>query len=291
MYAHLIVNGTCTKKTRFFADVKLTECDAAAIGECLADVAKDYDLNFSNCFGFGSGGASVMTGCENGVAALLKRKNPYLVSLHCAAHRLALASSQAADKVKAIAQYQKSLSGIYSYFSHSNVYIVGLREVQRVLEETEIKMKRLYQFRWLSFDITVDDVLQSLPALMTFFEHKAQEGDPTAIGIHRCITTYKFFALTHLVKDILSVITKLCLTFQSPDIDVSLIQPKVIVTIDALDNMKSHNGPCLKDFKTAFANGNYVLYNIADDASQRSSFDLTSKEFIVALKKNCQIDL
>ena len=199
---------------------------------------------------------------------------------------MALASSQAADKVKATAQYQKSLSAIYSYFSHSSIRIERLCEVQRILDEPEIKMKHLYQVRWLSLDIAVDAVVQSLPALMTFFEHEAQEEDPTAIGIHRCITTYKFLALTHFVKDILSVITKLSLTFQLTDIDVSLIQPKVTATIDALDNMKSHDGPCLKDFTKALANGDYILYNVTDNASQRSSFDLARREFIGALKKN-----
>jgi hypothetical protein len=120
---------------------------------------------------------------------------------------------------------------------------------------------------------------------MTFFEQD-QEGDPTAIGTHRYITTYRFLALTHLVKDILSVITKLSLKFQLTDIDVSVIQLKVISTIDALDNMKSQDGPCLQDFTKAFANADYVLYNVTDNVSQRSSFDLARKEFIGALKKN-----
>ncbi len=131
-------------------------------------------------------------------------------------------------------------------------------------------MKRLYQIRSLSFETTVHAVLQSLPALMTFFEHEAEGGYPTAFSIHHCITTYmyKFLALTHLVKDVLSVITKLSLTFQ---LTVSFTQPKVTATIDALDSMKS---PCLKDFTKALANGDYViLYNVTDNASQRSTFD------------------
>ena len=129
-------------------------------------------------------------------------------------------------------------------------------------------MKRL---RWLSFENTVDAVLRSIQALLTYFEHEAQEGEPTAI--HRCICSYKFLALTHFVKDILSILTKLSLTFQLTDIDVSLIQPKATAAIDAIDNMKSQDGPCLKEFKTAYANGDYALYNITDNVSQRSSFD------------------
>lgn len=104
-------------------------------------------------------------------------------------------------------------------------------------------MKRLYQVRWLSFDITVDAVLRSLPSLMTFFEHAAEEGDATAIGIHSCITTYKFIALTHIIKDILSVLTKLSLLFQSQQLGVTLVQSHVTAAINALDSIKSRGGP------------------------------------------------
>ena len=129
VHAHFLDNGT--KKTRFLAYVMLTECDAVSIEESLAHVVKDYDLTYNNCYGFGSDGASVMTGRQNGVAALLKQRNPYLISLHCAAHKLALASSQSAEKVAAIAQYQKSLSTIYSYFSNSCVRTEGSTENSR----------------------------------------------------------------------------------------------------------------------------------------------------------------
>lgn len=40
----------------------------------------------------------------------MKRIIPYLISVHCVVHRLALASSQAAEQINAIVHYQKSLS-------------------------------------------------------------------------------------------------------------------------------------------------------------------------------------
>ena len=143
VYAQFVVDGK--RKTRFLGYIKLAQCDAVSIEESLGGVTENFDLNHTNCLGFGSDGASVITGCDN------------------------LASSQAAEKVPAIAQYQKSLSATYTYFSHSSVHTEGLTEVQRILEEPEIKMKRLYQVRWLSFDVTVDAVLRSIPALVTFF--------------------------------------------------------------------------------------------------------------------------
>lgn len=43
--------------------------------------------------GFGSDGAAVITGKTNGVAVRLKKVNPFLISIHCMAHRLALCTS------------------------------------------------------------------------------------------------------------------------------------------------------------------------------------------------------
>ena len=51
----------------------------------------------SHFLGFASDGASVMTACHNGVAARLARRQPLLTTIHCTAHRLALATSQAGD--------------------------------------------------------------------------------------------------------------------------------------------------------------------------------------------------
>jgi hypothetical protein len=48
--------------------------------------------------------ASIMVGSRNGATTQLKRKNPFVLSAHCIAHRLALASSQAAYAVLRVKQ-------------------------------------------------------------------------------------------------------------------------------------------------------------------------------------------
>ena len=50
--------------------------------------------------------------------------------------------------------------------------------------------------------------------------------------------------------------------------------------------MISHSGPNLEEFTRAFANGEYILYNISDNNSQRSSFELARRNFITKLKGN-----
>ena len=53
----------------------------------------------SKCVGFASDGARCMTGKENGAATILQRDCPEMIAVHCTAHRLALASSQASQGI------------------------------------------------------------------------------------------------------------------------------------------------------------------------------------------------
>ena len=55
-----------------------------------------------------------MTGRQSGVAARLKGHNPEIVSLHCGAHRLALASSQAAQHVSYMKTFDSNLVALDS---------------------------------------------------------------------------------------------------------------------------------------------------------------------------------
>ena len=77
--------------------------DANGIVGCIKNLLASYDAPVEKCFGLSSDGASVMTGKDNGVAAILKRTHcPHMISVHCVAHRLALATSQAAASVNVV---------------------------------------------------------------------------------------------------------------------------------------------------------------------------------------------
>jgi len=57
-------------------------------------------LDLDKFVGFGADGAFVMSGVCNGVVARLQDKiNPFLLSIHCIAHRTNLASLNAASSV------------------------------------------------------------------------------------------------------------------------------------------------------------------------------------------------
>ena len=101
----------------------LVDGTAECIEEAIRAYITDKELPFSKLMGFGSDGASVMTGRLTGVGTRLHQSNPcaYLVAIHCVANRLALACSQAGEKVPYVQKFKRALTTLYSFFHTSAV--------------------------------------------------------------------------------------------------------------------------------------------------------------------------
>ncbi|KAK6165100.1 hypothetical protein SNE40_023659 [Patella caerulea] len=89
-------------------------------------------LNIKNLVGIGTDGASVMTGKKNGVIVKLRKHSPALIGLHCSAHRLSLAASQAANSVEQVKAYSKTSNSVFHYFSNSALRSNRLRYIYRM---------------------------------------------------------------------------------------------------------------------------------------------------------------
>lgn len=69
--------------------------------------------------GFGSDGASNMTGVKHGLVTLIKQDYPGVVGIHCLGHRLELAFKDALKKDKTFDKLVTLLLGIYYFFKNS----------------------------------------------------------------------------------------------------------------------------------------------------------------------------
>ena len=103
MYVRYVLNGEIY--SRFLCLVELPGGTAPAIVDTVLKVFASRKISSKLC-GMATDGASVMIGCRTGVTTQMKGKNPFILSIHCIAHRLALASGQAADAVPYVKQYQ-----------------------------------------------------------------------------------------------------------------------------------------------------------------------------------------
>lgn len=86
---------------------------------------------------FGSDGAAVVIGRNSGVATRLKHRQSVLTSIHCVAHRLALADGQAGEKVSYLStSFKPTLRQLY-FYENSAVRMSSLKTLEQILNLPE----------------------------------------------------------------------------------------------------------------------------------------------------------
>ena len=289
VYVRFVHSGR--PETHFLQLIEMDEsATGAAIAEKMKQVASDWGIPATKCVGIASDGARAMTGKENGAIAHLKQTSPCLIAIHCVAHRLALASSQAAKSIPRLMRYQRVLIAVYSYFSRSCVRVHNLHEIQKIVDDPQIRYQPIYEVRWLSFFAAVQAVKRTIKSLHAFFEKEAKEsGDPTAAGLAKGISEFMFLAITHLLYDVLNELTRLSKVFQKENIDFSIIAPSVHATISTLETMTTVPGPVLSEFLSeAIASGELAetfqdipLRGVSSDTGLFSRLSVTFLDLVV----------
>ena len=146
--------------------------DASIIYEILLTSLKQWGLDLEKFVGFGSNGASVMLGSRNGVASKLKKEvNPFLLSIHCVAHRTNLAALDVAGSslCKSMSQeIDKMLNDTAFYFKKSSKAKSELALIKKELFDTQKTLKRYQKIRWLSRWQSVTTLCDSLESVIVF---------------------------------------------------------------------------------------------------------------------------
>ena len=102
--------------------------------------AQEDGIDMTKIIGFTSDGASVMVGEQKGVAALLKKECPDLLSFHCAAHKLALSCADLFKGDQDLMLLDSMISKIYGYFKNSPLRRDDLLDLQQTLACKEYKL-------------------------------------------------------------------------------------------------------------------------------------------------------
>ena len=181
---------------------------------------------------------------------------PTLIGVHCAAHRCALATSQAAKAIPKFESYARTVSSIFHYYSNSALRANKLREIQKLLNLPKLKYAEVHSVRWLSLDRAVKVIYRTYSALVFALSHEATS-NPTAKGLFHQVSQYKCIMFT-LILPFLSRLSKV---FQSESADFSKMVPMVTSTIAALRGMKESSGmyvDALDEFVEC--DGDRVLY-------------------------------
>ena len=128
--------------------------NAKTITKRIIEFTEEANLDMNKLRGIGTDGASTMVGCKSGVVTRLKKTTPSAIGVHCTAHRLNLASSQAGDAVPYVKKFQQILRQLFDFFDNSAVRMAGLQSVQALIHEKG-KLLAPCSTRWLSTERSV----------------------------------------------------------------------------------------------------------------------------------------
>ena len=169
------------------------------------------------------------------------------VGVHCAAHRLSLAASQAGDGVPYVKKFKDHPRKLYDFFDNGSVRTAGLRAVQELLDNPKLKLPQPSSTRWLSVGNAVKRLKEIFASVVVSLEREAEERDDViAVGLHHVMTEYKFVATMLLLCDVLPTVNRLSLLFQAQWIDFSSLSKYIQSAVTKLDGMNTVDGAYLK---------------------------------------------
>ncbi|KAJ8023492.1 hypothetical protein HOLleu_35949 [Holothuria leucospilota] len=269
--------------------------NAEVITKRVKEYIEKAGIDMQRMRGVGTDGASVMTGRKRGVVKRLKDDVPCLIGIHCTAHRLNLASSQAAKCVKDVDQFENILRQLFDFFDNSNIRTAGFLVVQKILLpekegggkiDTPGKLLEPSTTRWLSVGNSVERVKKAFPDLIVTLQREGTErADARALGLNRLVTTYKFTATMLLLCDVLPHINALSKAFQKQDSDYTVVRELVKSTVTTLKSLKETDGVNMARLPEFLAIAKPGAQNPPDETHFRNN---VRGRYIDALTENLQ---
>ena len=281
--------------TSYLGNKRVTDCTALGLKNALCEYLEEIgiieDGNYSSLVGLGTDGAAVMVGCRNGLGVRLKELNNKMVQVHCVAHRLNLAVSQAGKSIDYMQDYHMYIQTLYRFFSDSQVRYDKLRDLQTLLHGEVKQVPEGTSVRWLSVESAVKMIYEHYDALvMTLEDDKDKTGK--AAGLWKFIATSLFLMITALLIDILTCIGILSLTFQKDTVNLSSIRHNVDSTISTINTMRNGSftvNAVLDQLNIAVnANGStkYKNIQIVHNANLQRQFNSVREKFLDNLTEN-----
>ena len=149
--------------------------------------------------GFGSDGASVMVGKNNGVIALLRHLQPAVQGIHCAAHRMELAYKDAMRKQPLHMKVEGMMTGIYLFYKKSPLNRSMLLRTYNTLNLPDLLPTRVGGTRWIPHTSSgLDVIIRGYEGMTTHLSQvnkiiTTQYTKVIISNLSRCITVCSIF--------------------------------------------------------------------------------------------------
>lgn len=241
---------------QYLCTVSVKPKTADAIFACLMNVLEVLGLPLSKLVGFCSDGGSEYSGRVNGVAAQLKTKVcEYMIVSHCAAHKTALVMTDQAkpsqnpdDQGEGFQDDRQVFDGDASFnlkivdniiraahglFAHSSKRLRQWCTYAAPFGVTRFKFQVFNATRWYSRYVCLQVLVVNLVVFMGFLKSH-QEGWQAAQQLLVWLRNPNTLALLFVMHDIMIIMNKMSVSFQSATMLPHHVKPIVNETKDAL---------------------------------------------------------
>ncbi|XP_052241384.1 zinc finger protein 862-like [Dreissena polymorpha] len=205
----------------------------------ITDSSKIVSVNFD--------GAAVMMGCKSGVSALMKEKNPRIVSIHCVAHKLELGVLDAVRSIDYLLKFEDIVKSIYKFYARSTKRRRDLQAFADILESELLHYGDVKTVRWVASKArALRAIQQNLFATIGHLEHAASANKTEESGkakklLHE-MKSARFVKYLHLMMDYLEIITATSKKFQQNKLLIMEVPDIIKSTTDELTLMIEEPG-------------------------------------------------
>ena len=206
-----------TKHTKFLFTTNLlsgesSSANAPIIKAALLQGLEDKSLDTTKFASVCTDGASVTTGKQNGLAGLLRKDFPKILTFHCVCHRLALATvdtSKEAD-IKYIDNVHNCLRQVWQLFENSAMKMATFIKIQANVNKVHLsgkgekavaaKLQKACKTRCLSFEASVKSVKKCIYPLLLALKH-LEPDSATAGGLYKKMYSGYFLGTLYLLSE------------------------------------------------------------------------------------------
>ena len=237
-------NGCITEN--LLACKKAPGTTAENLYDLITTTLKSKDISFHKLIAQAYDGASNMSGCYNGLRALIQQRiNTSIVYIHCYAHTLNLVMADSAAVAVDVVTLFGNLETMYLLFSKSQKAHAVFEDVQRSEGLPLRSLKRLNTVRWFSRELCLKTFLERFECVLealnriqadVSFESKLRSD---AAGLLSSIQTKQFLATAFLFREVFALTGPLSRYLQGIYIDLSKALFMIDCVISSLDEMRN----------------------------------------------------
>jgi hypothetical protein len=227
-------SDTSSIKENFLTFLPAMSLNSDSLSKYILDTLEKYNLNPKLMVSQGYDGASVMSGCCNGVQKRVREVAPYAMYVHSHAHVLNLVLVDCVRNNPHASEFFSLLQTLYVLMSTSKAHVIFIDNQKKLHPGKQTKeLKRLSDTRWACRSLTLDVIASTYDSIIATLGFLAEDTDKNkaieAIGLLHQIASFQFLAPLIIFQRVMSITKSLSDQLQSKTADLAFAAMTLLI--------------------------------------------------------------